>query len=219
MALEVIDGAAAVFAKHTARMRIVDHHDRAVFLGERGQLGDASEIAVHREHAVGDQDLLLIGGQLLHDLAGRVDVLVREHFDRRLAQPAAVDDAGVIELVGNDHVVFGEHGGHGPGVGGEAALKHDDRLDVFELREPLLELDVHGHGSRDGANRARADAVLLHGVEGRLDELRMRREAEIVVRRQVDHRLVVEGGVGLRLAVEDTQLPIQALLLQRLQFG
>ena len=35
---EVIDGAAAVLAKHAARMRIVDHHDRAELFGERAQL-------------------------------------------------------------------------------------------------------------------------------------------------------------------------------------
>ena len=32
---EVIDGAAAVPAEHAARMRVVDHHDAAEFLGER----------------------------------------------------------------------------------------------------------------------------------------------------------------------------------------
>ena len=219
MTLEVIDGAAAVFPKHAARMRIVDHHDRAVFFGERRQLGDAAEIAVHREHAVGDQDLLLGGGQLLDDLASRVDVLVREHLDRRLAQPRAVDDAGVIQLVGNDHVLFGEDGGHGAGIGREAALEHHHGFDVLEFREPLFELHVHGHGSRDGANRAGADAVVLDGVERGLHQLRMRRETEIVVRREIDDRLVVEGRVGFRLAFEDAEPAIKALLLQRVEFG
>ena len=41
-------------------------------------------------------------------LARGVDVFVREHLDRRPAQPAAVDDARVIQLVGHDDVVFGE---------------------------------------------------------------------------------------------------------------
>ena len=41
MTAEVIDRAAAVLAKHAARMRIVHHHDRAVLFGERAQLGHA----------------------------------------------------------------------------------------------------------------------------------------------------------------------------------
>ena len=56
---EVIDGAAAVPAEHAARMRIVDHHDAAEFLGERAQLRQRAEVAVHAEHAVGDQQLAL----------------------------------------------------------------------------------------------------------------------------------------------------------------
>ena len=47
-----------------------------------------------------------VGGQSTQDVARRVDVLVREHLDRRAAQAAAVDDAGVIQLVGDDDVVL-----------------------------------------------------------------------------------------------------------------
>ena len=39
--------------------------------------------------------------------AGGGDVLVRKHLDRGPAEPAAVDDARVIQLVGDDDVVFG----------------------------------------------------------------------------------------------------------------
>ena len=52
-------------------------------------------------------------------------------------------------------------------------------------------------------------------VERGLLQLRMRRQAEVVVRRQVDDRLVIVGRVRLGLAFEDAQLAIQALLLQR----
>ena len=56
---EVIDRAAAVRAEHAARMRIVDHHDAAELLGERAQLRQRAEIAVHAEDAVGDEQLAL----------------------------------------------------------------------------------------------------------------------------------------------------------------
>ena len=46
-------------------------------------------------------------GSSAQDLARGVHVLVRKHLDRRAAQAAAVDDAGVIQLVGDDDVVLG----------------------------------------------------------------------------------------------------------------
>ena len=52
------------------------------------------------------------------------------------AQAAAVDDAGVVQLVGDDDVVCGEEGGHRSGVGRETALEDDDRVGLLERREP-----------------------------------------------------------------------------------
>ena len=101
-----------------------------------------------------------------------------------------------------------------PALAAEAALKHDDGFDVLERGEPPLELHVQLHRAGDGAHRARAGAVLAHGVERRLAQLRMRRQAEIVVRREIDDRLVIEGRVRALLALEDAQLAIEALLLQ-----
>ena len=104
-------------------------------------------------------------GSVADDPARGVDVLVREHLDRRPAQPAAVDDAGVIQLVGNDDVVFGEDGRDGAGVGREAALEDDDRLDLLELGELPLELHVDRHRAGDGADRSGADAESLDRLE------------------------------------------------------
>ena len=100
-------------------------------------------------------------GSAVDDPARGVDVLVRKDLDRGAAQPAAVDDAGVIQLVGDDHVVFGEDGGDGAGVGGEAALKDDHRFDLLELGELPFELHVDGHRAGDGANRSGPDAERL----------------------------------------------------------
>ena len=131
-------------------------------------------------------------GSSLQDLARGVDVLVRKDLDRRAAQAAAVDDAGVIQLVGDHDVVFGQDGGDGAGVRGEAALEDDDGLGLLERGEPALELHVDRHGAGDRADRAGADAEPPRRVERRLAQPRMRRQAEIVVRREVDDLAVVE---------------------------
>ena len=75
------------------------------------------------------------GRQILDDLARRVDVLVREDLDRRAAETAAVDDARVIQLVGDDDVFLAEDRRDRAGVRREAALEDDDLLDLLELGE------------------------------------------------------------------------------------
>jgi hypothetical protein len=47
----------------------------------------------------------------------------------------------------------------------------------------------------------------------------MRRQAEVIVRRQVDDGLVIVRSCGFGLAFEDAQLAIKALLHQRLELG
>ena len=130
--------------------------------------------------------------QVADDVARRVDVAVRKHLDRRAAQPRAVDDARVVQLVGNDEVFFGEDGGDGAGVRGEAALKHDRRFGFLELREPPLELHVNRHRAGDRAHRAGADAELLDRRERLLLEPRVRRQPEVVVRREIDDLAAVD---------------------------
>ena len=146
-----------------------------------------------------------------------VDVLVREDFDGRAAQPAAVDDARVVQLVGNDDVVFRQDGGDGAGVCREAALEHDDLLDLLEAGEPAFELHVHFHGARDRPHRSGPDAEEPDRFERALAQLGMGGQAEIVVRRQVDHGFVIDRRVSLLLAIENPQIAVKLLFLEGLE--
>ena len=103
---EVIDGAAAVPAEHAAGVRVVHHHDAAEFLGDVAQRRQRAEVAVHAEHAVGDEQLALRRRQLRDDAPGGGGILVGKDFDGGPAEAAAVDDARVIELVGDDDIVL-----------------------------------------------------------------------------------------------------------------
>jgi hypothetical protein len=87
VAVEVVDGTTAVLAKHAARVRVVDHHDRAVLLGDGAEIRDRTEVAVHAEHAVGDEELSRAHWNLAEDLPCGADIAMREDFDRGAAQP------------------------------------------------------------------------------------------------------------------------------------
>jgi hypothetical protein len=73
-----------------------------VRVGERTDLGQRRDAAVHREDAVGDDQPEAAGLRLLELRlqVGHVGVGVDEAL--RLAQPHPVDDRGVVELVGDD---------------------------------------------------------------------------------------------------------------------
>jgi hypothetical protein len=215
--VEVVDGAAAVPAEHAAGMRVVHHHDRAEFFGRVAEAWQRAEVAVHAEDAVGDEQLALGGGEIAQDAARGVDVLVGKHLDLGARQTAAVDDAGVVQGVGDDHVVLGEDRRDRARVGREAALEDHDGFRALELGEPALELDVHGHRARDGANRPGADAKAAHRVEGRLAQPRVRRQPEVVVGGQVDDAAMVEGGMRLLLVLEYAKRSIEALCLERIE--
>ncbi len=69
---EVIDRAAALFPEHAARVRVVNHHDAAELVGNIAESRQRAQIAVHAEHAIGDQELSLFAWQCLHETARRL---------------------------------------------------------------------------------------------------------------------------------------------------
>src|SRR6188508_2521042 len=52
---EVIDGAASVRTEHAAGVCVVHHHDAAELVCYVTKTGQRAQVAVHAEHAVGDE--------------------------------------------------------------------------------------------------------------------------------------------------------------------
>ena len=90
---------------------------------------------------------------------------MREDLDFRTTQAAAVDDARVVELVGDDDVVLAEDRRNRARVGRETALKHDDRFGLLELGKPALQLHVQVDRAGNRPNRSRADAEAARRLE------------------------------------------------------
>jgi hypothetical protein len=135
----MIHCAAPVTAQHARGVGIVDHHDGAVALSDLDQRGQRSDVAVHREHAVGDQQFVAARAvQALHDFRRLGRVLVRKDVNLGSRQPAAVDDAGVIQRVGDDVILRPQNRRNRPRVRREAGLKHHARFGMLERRDPPL---------------------------------------------------------------------------------
>lgn len=196
---EMVHDAAAAAAQHALAVRIIHHRQHAVLLRDLAEPVERRDVAVHAEHAIGDEQAAAVVGQVLANLGlgiGHVAVLVDD--DLRAAQPRAVDDAGVVEPVGEDDVLLADERADGRLVGDEAALQVERILHVLELGQPVFQLDVERLGARDAAHRGRADAPLLDGLDSRVLEPRVIGEAEIVVRAEVEHAVAVHHHPGVR---------------------
>ena len=216
----MINRASAVAAQYPRRVRVVDHHDRAIFFGKRGKFVDWPDVAIHGEDAVGDDELAAgLVLDLLQEFFAVSDVFVAEYLDFGAGETGSVDDAGVIELVGEDEVFFAEDAGDGSGVGGEAGLEDDAGLDSFEGGDLFFELHVDVHGAGDGADGSGACAVLACGGDGGFFEAGIVAEAQVVVGGEVDDALAIVGADGGLLVVEHAQLEEGAALAEVVELG
>ena len=122
------------------------------------------------------------------------------------AASRAVDDRGVVQLIGDDHVLFAQDGRHGAGVRSEPRLEHQGLLGTLELGEAALQVSVQGHGPGDRSHGARTGPVLHGRLRRGFLELRMRRQAQVVVRGEVDDVAAVEPRPGGLLAFQDPRM-------------
>ena len=84
--------------------RVIDDEHRVVLAAEGDRFGQLGHVPFHAEDAVGDDPAAGLAGmglQLGFEI-GQVAVLIDFAGDRFADQADAVDDAGVVQLVGED---------------------------------------------------------------------------------------------------------------------
>ena len=202
-------------------MAVVHHDQGAVLLGDVADLGQLGDVAVHAEDAVRDDELEAGPGPLrrleLGLEIGHVAVLVAEAL--RLGEPDAVDEGGVVQLVGDDGVVLAHQGLEDGAVGVEAAGVELGVLHAEEFGQPGFQLGVDVLLPADEPHGGHAEAVGVHDVLGGLAQGRMVGQAQVVVRAEADHLLAVRDHLRL-LGRGDGALDLeQALLAELLGLG
>ena len=208
----VITGrAASAVAQHAKAVGVVHHDPRAILLRQAADLRQVRDVALHAEHAVGhDQaarsvrNLLELNFQLLHVL-----VAVGQHA--AVAQAAAVVDGGVVLAIA-DHVVAVAHDGRNDAqVALEAGGEGHHGLLVQEARQLGLQLQMHLQRAVQEAGARAARAVLLQRVQTRLDDLRVLRKSQIVVRAQHDAALALHLHLGGLTGLQRVEVGVDAL--------
>ncbi len=189
---------APALAQHPLAVGIVHHGHQPVPLGDLVELVQGGDVAVHREHPIGDQQPPAVVPDVLldHPLAvGRVAVLVDDDFGPREA--ATVNDGGVVQPVGEDDVALAHQGRDGRLVGAQPRLDVQRVLYLLELGQPLLQLEVQRLGASDGAHGRWPHPPLLDGLLGRFFDLGMVGQAQVIVGAKVEHLFAVHHHPGV----------------------
>ena len=197
-------------------MGLVDGHADAVLAGELDDLGQRRDVAVHREDGVGhDQRAASFG--LAHAPGEVLDIGMAVDEGLRARQPAAVDDRGVVELVGEDDLALARQGGDYAQVGEVARAEEQGRRRALEVGQALLQAPVHRHRARDQARGPAADAPAHRRVGRRLAHAGMVREPQVVVRAQQQHGLAVQHDARALRPADHAHAAIEPELLELLE--
>jgi len=187
--------ASSGFAHDAVGVGVVDDEECVVLIAEFSECGEVGDVAFHREDAVGDEpDLarhfrVFLG--LFKNFADgvHVGVFVDAFLDTFLddgGEAHRVDDAGVVEFVGDDDVA-------GFADGGEECFgrvpARDEGVGCFGAHvfgDGFFEGQVWGEGAADETDGSRARAVFLECFDPGFDDIGMIGEPEVVVRAHAD---------------------------------
>jgi hypothetical protein len=172
-------GPAAARPDHAGGMALVDDEGGAAAAAGRDEARQVGGVALHAEDAVGDHQLpggARFGQQRIE--MREIGVIVDAVLGR--AEPAAVDDAGVVEPVGEDAVALADQRAGDRDVGRRAGIEEQRRFGAVEARERRAQRLVDRRGGERRVER-RARAVALERLLGARDHLGVVGQAEVVV--------------------------------------
>ncbi len=144
-------------------------------------------------------------------------IVVPEPEEPRAGEADAVQDAGVAGAVGEGGVSAAQQRAEDADVGLVAGVEDQRAFRGFELRDALFEavedVEVAAHQARG----ARARAELVEGLLRRLRHSRMARQAQVVVRGEVEVFARADADPALAARGDRPQLAQQALVAPRAQ--
>ncbi len=167
-------------------MRVVDHNHRIVLVGQLANGRQVGNRSIHGENSIGcDQSeprsfcLLKFAAEIVHGI-----VLVAQSLS--FAQPDAIDDAGVVEFIGDDCIFGSEDRFKESAVGVPAGVVEDRIFLANELADLGLEVFMDRLRAADEADRSQSISPAVERIGGGLTNARMLRESEIVIRAKIE---------------------------------
>ena len=132
-------------------------------------------------------------------------------------EPAAVDDAGVVELVGEDDLASAGEGGDRAHVGEVARAEQQRRLVALELGQPRLQPAVHIHVAGDQPRGPGSGSPAHRRLCRRLPHTRVAGQPQVVVGAEQQHRPPVEQDARPLRPADQPQPPVEPPVAELLQ--
>ena len=182
-------------------MGIIHVNQSVILLCKVANLIQLRYEAVHGKDAVGGYEPCPVTLRFFQDRFQFVHVAVGIAETLRLAETDAVNDGGVVELIGNDCIFRTEQSFKEAAVGVEAGGVEDGVVHLQESGNLILQLLVDGLRTADEPDGTESEPPLFDTLFRRPDQLGMVCQAEVVVGAEVDDRTVVyrDGSALLRL--------------------
>ena len=185
--------AAPTLAHEADRVAVVHHHERAVLLRQIADRGQVCDGAIHRKHAVGGDELDPRAVCRLQLLSQAAHVVVLIAITRGFAEAHAVDDARVVEFVGNHRVRIGQERFKQAAVCVEAGAIENRILHAQKTRNPRFQLFVDALRAADEAHGGKPVTPRIIGGSRRRDQGGMIRQPQIVVGAHIEHARRLRG--------------------------
>ena len=219
VAVELLCDATTRGADDPCRVAFVDHNECIVLVRQVADLIHRSDIAVHREDAVGDDDAEASGLGFLEYALQVFHVRIFVAVALGLTEAYAVDDGGMVQRVADDSVFRAEEGLEDPAVSVEAGGVEDGVFGVEVAGDSLLKLLVDVLRTADEADGAHPEAVAVHGGLSGCYQTRMVGETEVVIGAEVDDLLPrADLDVGSLRGRDDTLPLVEAGFVDGLKF-
>ena len=180
--------AATIRANKTDRVRIIDHHQRLVFIGQRADAVEIGNDAVHREHPIGCDHLVARPGSI-SELQLRFEIrhiVVAIAKALCLAQAHTIDDAGVVEFIADHRIFLAQQRFEQTTVGIKARSVENRVLGAQKCRDRGFEVAMARLGAANEAYRGHAETEIGQTAFGGGNQARIIGKTQIIVGAKID---------------------------------
>lgn len=163
----------------------------SVALSQLVDLVKRSDVAIHREHTIGDNDTKTAVLGLLEHLLKNLHVEMLVAKTACLAKTDSVNNASMVQLVRDNGIFGGQRRLEEASIRVEATRVKDSIVELVEVSNFTFEFLVDVLRATDEANGRHSEAMSVHDVLSSLDNSGMVGESEVIVGAEVDHTLSV----------------------------
>ena len=153
--------AASFFTKNTSGMAFIHKSERSISLWEFMDLIQRRNITIHWKDAISHDDSHAAVLRIFQHLFEHIHVQVLVAQSACFAKSYAVDDACVVEFVGDNGIIGCETGFKEASIWIEATRIQDGIINLMEFRNSALKLLVYVLGSADKAHWGHSIAMWL----------------------------------------------------------